>query len=330
MTYEQATLDVLTLAQEGTKAHERQMLAHYEKVQEQIFADIAKFYARFLDGVNPADYYNYAIQTNRLKTLLDTVTREIVRLSLAIGDTIGAASEQALKEAYARNAYVVSSFSGMPINYAPLPSDMVKATVQGMNVSWQKIYLSFGSKDQYLPKYGTLSEILFNNQTKTIRKIRDLLTQAMASGEPYGKTEQRLRKLMDTEKYKSLRIVRTETMRTSNAAIQASMVQSEKAGVDMEKTWLTAGDASVRDDHRALDGVTIPVDQKFTTNGHSTYAPLGFGIASEDINCRCRLITKVAGINPQLRRVRNPDTGKNEVILWDDYPTWAKEHGLTE
>ena len=56
------------------------------------------------------------------------------------------------------------------------------------------------------------------------------------------------------------------------------------------KTWHTQLDNRVRDTHDYLEGMTKPLNEEFHTyNGDSAQHPGGFGIASEDINCRCYL-----------------------------------------
>lgn len=56
------------------------------------------------------------------------------------------------------------------------------------------------------------------------------------------------------------------------------------------KTWNTQMDNRVRDTHDYLHGITKPLNEPFYTyNGDSAQHPGGFGVAAEDINCRCYL-----------------------------------------
>ena len=56
------------------------------------------------------------------------------------------------------------------------------------------------------------------------------------------------------------------------------------------KTWVTRQDEKVRDSHWYLDGLTVKIDDYFyTLNGDRAKHPGEFGVADEDINCRCRL-----------------------------------------
>ena len=56
------------------------------------------------------------------------------------------------------------------------------------------------------------------------------------------------------------------------------------------KKWHTQEDEKVRDTHWHLDGLEVKIDDYFyTLSGDRAMHPLGFGIASEDVNCRCFL-----------------------------------------
>lgn len=56
------------------------------------------------------------------------------------------------------------------------------------------------------------------------------------------------------------------------------------------KTWVTVGDEKVRETHNYLEGVTIPVDEKFyTIDGDSALFPSDFTLAENNVNCRCIL-----------------------------------------
>lgn len=67
-----------------------------------------------------------------------------------------------------------------------------------------------------------------------------------------------------------------------------------KAGEDATtKTWATMSDDRVRDEHWYLDGMEIPINEKFVTyDGDSAYAPGGFENPELNVNCRCWLTLK--------------------------------------
>lgn len=82
------------------------------------------------------------------------------------------------------------------------------------------------------------------------------------------------------------RVIATDAHRIYNEA----MFEGAKSAGATSKTWNTMADPKVRDTHAYLEGVTVPIDAEFYSfNGDSTYYPGQWGIAEEDINCRCWL-----------------------------------------
>ena len=80
------------------------------------------------------------------------------------------------------------------------------------------------------------------------------------------------------------RIADTETHRDSNAAAY----ETAKAAGATTKTWKTMMDDRVRDSHYWLEGVSAPIDGEFYNyKGQSTMYPGEWGVAEEDVNCRC-------------------------------------------
>ena len=81
-------------------------------------------------------------------------------------------------------------------------------------------------------------------------------------------------------------LVETETMRVFN---ESALATAELNGAKY-KTWQTMEDTRVRDTHTYLQGVKLPINEKFyTSDGDSTYAPFGFELPQNNCNCRCIL-----------------------------------------
>ena len=83
-----------------------------------------------------------------------------------------------------------------------------------------------------------------------------------------------------------VRIAETEMHRDANAGAY----NTAKAVGATKKTWRTMQDERVRDSHYWLEGVSAPIDGEFYNfKGESTMYPGQWGIAEEDVNCRCWL-----------------------------------------
>lgn len=84
-----------------------------------------------------------------------------------------------------------------------------------------------------------------------------------------------------------VRIMETETHRDYN---EAALTTARKAGAK-SKTWMTMMDDRVRETHDYLQSMTVGIDEEFFTyDGDHAYAPGGFELAENNVNCRCILI----------------------------------------
>ena len=82
-----------------------------------------------------------------------------------------------------------------------------------------------------------------------------------------------------------LRVVETDGNRVFNAGGYNAVKGKAKT-----KTWNTMMDDKVRDTHDFLEGITIPVEDKFVTyDGDEARFPGDFSDPSNVINCRCEL-----------------------------------------
>lgn len=87
---------------------------------------------------------------------------------------------------------------------------------------------------------------------------------------------------------RALRVARTETTRAVNAGATQAYAAAAEAGVKLKKQWLTARDDEVRESHMDMDGQERSIGEEFDSpDGGSAQHPGDFGVAEEDINCRC-------------------------------------------
>lgn len=105
-----------------------------------------------------------------------------------------------------------------------------------------------------------------------------------------GKTfEERINEGLSPEEYQ--RVLETEYHRVYNETALATAKRIEQAtGRSLTKTWRTVLDNKVRATHEPLEGLTKALDEKFyTIDGDESLYPGGFGMASNNCNCRCLL-----------------------------------------
>lgn len=87
-------------------------------------------------------------------------------------------------------------------------------------------------------------------------------------------------------------IVRTEGNRIANAARLEAARTAKQQGADLVKQWDSTMDKKTRPHHVQLDGQVRELDEPFEVDGRMAQAPGKFGIASEDINCRCHAYSR--------------------------------------
>lgn len=84
-----------------------------------------------------------------------------------------------------------------------------------------------------------------------------------------------------------MRVAETDATRIYNEGVLNGGRNSGKDGV--MKQWRTMEDEKVRDAHIWLDGVTVPLGEKFYVDGDGAMAPGGFSDPALNVNCRCEL-----------------------------------------
>jgi SPP1 gp7 family putative phage head morphogenesis protein len=132
-------------------------------------------------------------------------------------------------------------------------------------------------------------ETLLGRWEETTQKfVLDIIQQGVDEGLTVTEIQKSLIESRAYDPVRALRVARTETTRTLNAAASAAYNQAALNGTPLKRKWISARDDHVRDSHRVLDGTIInPGERYFSINGGSAEFPGGFGSGSEDINCRC-------------------------------------------
>ncbi len=145
------------------------------------------------------------------------------------------------------------------------------------------IGINFNLLHPHIAKYAaTETGWLVKGITET---TRDSVAAALSRGLEEGKsTGDIARDVAESGAFAPSRarlIARTESTRASNGAPTESLKSySKESGRRYTKTWATAGDARVRDEHQAMENETVDLDEKFSN---------GLDAPSEP-NCRCAII----------------------------------------
>lgn len=156
------------------------------------------------------------------------------------------------------------------------------------------------------------------------KQISASVTSSILQGKSIPRIAKDLQTRMpEMNKSSAIRTARTAVTGAQNAGRMDSYVAAEKMGIKVRKEWLSTLDGRTRHSHAMLDGKVVDKDKKFENGCMFPGDPNG--PPWEVYNCRCTLIAAVDGVetsNAQ-RRVRNPETGKNELVSDMTYQEWA-------
>ena len=182
-----------------------------------------------------------------------------------------------------------------------------------------------------------LSETLYKrigiDITELKSKIKSVVSRGISQSYSYEKISKLIYDEFNNPKLNAIRIARTEGHRISQEATYNVQVEAKKNGADIVKEWDATLDSKTRPSHQFLDGQIVDIDKPFkNADGDEAMYPGGFGIASEDINCRCCVVqrakwnlnnkfTKMNGETNKLMEFKNKedyDKFKAEFWKWSD------------
>lgn len=135
-----------------------------------------------------------------------------------------------------------------------------------------------------------LSRRLYNNVEKAKKDIIAEISRGLSIGASTSDMARNLENTMRVSFRKAYMIAQNEGVRVREEAIIDSLYEVKRKGADIVKRWSATLDDKTRPVHRELEGKWVEVDEYFQYNGGKVFAPKQFGIASEDINCRCTVI----------------------------------------
>jgi SPP1 gp7 family putative phage head morphogenesis protein len=281
--------------------NERQIAQEYLDTIHTIKLDLSDMFEQFgEDGVVRRDVME---KYGRMRKLENLLAEHVSKLTNNQIKYTKKAITEVFKQSYYYRGYVIETLAGFRV----------------FNMLNQKFIDEVTYNDMDLIKWDTRVK---ENNKMLIRQLKESITSGLIQGYSYEKIAKEVTERMDIGKKKAVKIVQTETHRSNQQANLKSMQDAVSKGVIMKKRWLSSLDQKTRDTHRNLDGQIVEVDEYFESKGKRALAPGKFGRAEEDINCRCDMISVFDGIEPSVRRARNPHTGKNELIKHQTYNEW--------
>lgn len=138
------------------------------------------------------------------------------------------------------------------------------------------------------------SERLYENADKLKEDVKAEMARGFSTGADYIAIARQVSLRSGVSLGRACTIARTEGHRVTEESRLDCMKDSVEKGADIVKQWDSTLDDITRGTHRELDGQIKSVDEPFEipSTGAKAMYPGGFGIAKEDINCRCATLTR--------------------------------------
>lgn len=138
------------------------------------------------------------------------------------------------------------------------------------------------------PLYDRLGEDI----TTLKRKVSSEISRGIANNYSYDTIARNLSNTSKIGINNAYRIARTEGHRIQSQSAMDAALKAKESGADVVKQWDASLDSRTRPHHAQLDGQIRELDEPFEVAGRKAMYPSGFGIASEDIQCRCALLQR--------------------------------------
>ncbi len=150
--------------------------------------------------------------------------------------------------------------------------------------------------DSELTPFSFMALDELKDRTQIIKDLNTQFVTGLAKGESIPKIAKRIQTVTEKNYNQSVRIARTETTRVESAARYDAFKYGEtEYDIEQEKEWVATKDSRTRDTHRKADGQIVDLDQMFSVGRAKGAYPGDLDRAEEDINCRCRIITRIKG-----------------------------------
>lgn len=137
-------------------------------------------------------------------------------------------------------------------------------------------------------------EYRFDNRIyKNVRQLKEAvkaeITRGFSSGKGYEWMARQIALKTNNSRGKAYTIARTEGHRVTSEAEMDCLAAAKEKGADVVKEWVSTLDSVTRETHVELDGQVRELEEAFVipSSGAKAMYPGGFGIAKEDVNCRC-------------------------------------------
>lgn len=293
---------------EALANHSIKVRAEYDAILEDLQRELMPYYIQ-----NEGKAFN----KTRRKEIQNIIQRIVNTHHKRIREEVEKSSEDA----------AIIGFSG--IQYQTEMKDKIKIPLAAMALSaLHKDYKKRNAKEYATRKLSdgkNYNDRLRRNHGQLIIELTSKIGRGVTEAEGWIKLDKELKKSVSKVEVKTINIQRIEAERIKEEAAADAVKELKKVGIIKFKTWESRDDSRVRDTHADLHGTTIEENDYFETVNGVASGPRRFGIAAEDINCRCRLHWDTLRVdNESIERMK-----KDDKRLDVAYEQWKKDNGYS-
>lgn len=264
-----------------TNSTEKSVVKLYKSILKQIFNLFNKLFKQYeIDGKLTMDSMS---RYGRLQSLEKSIIVIIKDLYKEMQKLLFGHLGYVYTESYYTMGWAIESDSLAKLGYGAVGKEVIEESIKN-NFTHMK-----------------LNERLEKNRNDVVLKLREVITQGLATGSSYSAMSKSVQKVLEGDVVKANRVVRTESGRVMEKAKLDSAKVADSKGVIMMKTWNSGRDERVRDKHRQLDNETILVKGVFKIGSDTAEAPRMFSRPENTINCRCFLTYSIKEINKNVQ-----------------------------
>ena len=311
---------------------ERKLLALYRESLKEVQRDLSRMYEKFGEGVTLADMRKKtSVRRNgkdyritRLEALQFQIKEQITELTKGARKVTTSTIKDVFEENYNITGYAFESGLNVKTSFQALNPAVIRASLDNPAIAVQ-----------WPARMKGHAEVLNN-------RISQSITKGLIQGTGFDKTARQFRKQMrdeigdNFEKYAGQvnTIVRTESLRAQSVGrllgMEKTAKSAERLGIKQEKAWVSVRDERTRRtprdsaDHVRMNGKVANEEGLFELiPSGTTTAPRMSGIAKQDINCRCDIITQFPDIPA---RFSTTDADGNKI--YQNYADWGKQKDI--
>lgn len=260
--------EVLQVQLNNEKAILKQLEKNYEDALGEINSKIEILMAR-----QDADMQHVIYQVEYQKALKTQVQAILENLQTNEFETVSEYLAKSYEDGFIGTMYNLQG-QGIPL-VMPIDQEQVVQAIQHDTQLSEDLYTAMGKDIKTLQ-----------------RQISGEISRGISTGMMYSEIARNVANYARIPKNNAMRIARTEAHRIQNTASMDACNKAKSKGADVVKQWDAALDAKTRDTHRQLDGTIKELDEPFEVGRHKAMFPGDFGVAAEDINCRCALLQR--------------------------------------